>query len=257
MDIPPRSRSARAKTEEREPTAIRVLALKPHDTFIASGGGSRPKPANAALLTSCFSVAYAGYQALATQSPVVRNQRGASTCYLLIVSRIAALAFPAITITPTKDSNMTTPNSEINLPTNWTGDLATCDLRSLDALQNEEALEATLVVDHPAALKLHGAKVGLMRDAHGAWHTWCIEGQCLPHRAWEWEDCGDTGAPSEQHPVLDIVFLLRLAAESTRVQAKDAASEDESPEVFLLLAQRMDDAAEHLEMAFKRANGRG
>ena len=153
---------------------------------------------------------------------------------------------------------MTTPNSETNLPANWTGEFATCDLHSIDAMPNEEALEATLVVDHPAAHKLHGIKVGLMRGTTGAWQTWCTEGNCLPHRGvWEWEDCGDTGAPSEQHPVLDIVFLLRLEAENSRVQAKDAASEDESPDVFLLLAQRMDEAAEHLEMAFKRARSCG
>ena len=153
---------------------------------------------------------------------------------------------------------MITPNSETNLPANWTGELATCDLRTINAMPSEESMQATLVVDHPAAHKLHGIMVGLMRDENGAWETWCTKGHCLPHRGgWEWEDCGDTGAPSEQHPALDIVNLLELAAENTRMQAKDALPEDESPEVSLLLAQRMEEAAEHLAKAYRRANGRG
>ena len=45
--------------------------------------------------------------------------------------------------------------------------------------------------------------------------------------------------------------------DATLGEDEDALPEDESPEVSLLLAQRMEEAAEHLAKAYRRANGRG
>jgi hypothetical protein len=134
-----------------------------------------------------------------------------------------------------------------NFPPQWTGELTTIDLSTLEALPPDTHLQATLVIDHPDSPGLHALSAYLIRHECGRWESYVNHGYCLPnHGGWDWDEMGDTGEWSAQPPLDDLAWQLDLAAE----QAVDG-----NPELATLqraLSQEWRRAACMLEWAIKQ-----